>query len=129
MSFMKTFSLWGVVLASMAASSFAFAQNSPIQESRDDLALRMKQEGARKKLDPSDRHDLGDILHHAQGAAESLNLDCQSEDLFEVRLTHDENPYIAGYQVVVFCADAPSPALGLYYDIDHVFLKAFDLSN
>ena len=88
------------------------------------LAYRMHHEGLRQEIKTADRGDLADVIGYATKKAEELDLDCQVSRLMEVQLVDSGMAWLAGYEAILVCVDAPTYAEGLYFDSRHAFIGA-----
>jgi hypothetical protein len=121
MSFLKL-SFIGISSADDTISDLGISAN-------EELAYLMKTKGVRKRLDLSVRQDLLPIYWDAEKRATRQDSSCEAKSLSQMHVKQGASDWIAGYEVYVHCVDAPSPAVGYYFDVNGRFLQALDLAD
>jgi hypothetical protein len=117
---------WVAVLGMLASSVQAFAAE---MGSPEDLASLMQKQGIRKLIVLDQRKDLEGMVPDAWVRGTRLGEDCQTSAISEVHIMMSTYEWIAGYEAYVECEDSPSPAVGLYFDVNQHFLAALALGD
>ena len=125
------FSLVGVlvmgILIQNSASGASLVNDRNNDTYNDNLIQLMNKSGIKTPVDLERRSDLGPMaLEAAQIAKES---GCVTEELSEVRVGRESNLQPIGYEAFAQCEDSPTPALGIYFDVNHKYIGNFAFGN
>lgn len=110
-----------------AAAQDLWIESSP----SNDALFKLAREGIHRRLEAQEMRELDGMLEFATTHARSLNLGCRRTGTYEVSLKKRflggrVRKVKAGYQVAYWCDEAPSPALGLYFDLRQKYLGSVD---
>jgi len=97
----------------------------------EELAELLRTQGIHHWIAPGEQRGNADILLSAKEEALRLDYDCTVERFAEVYIcTGDELPLeLEGFAVTLYCEEAPIPGVILYFDLDHRYLRAFEMDD
>jgi hypothetical protein len=123
MSLLKSSFVGAVAMVTLFQGSALYAQTTTHDSLRaEKQAKRMHIEGVRLPVDANLMHDLQVVTTEAAHQSELIGDDCELNDISQIQLEEDGIAVIAGYEAYLVCADSPTPAVGVYFDVNQQYL-------